>query len=182
MWAESQKNLDRLVELFRERTDVQLKVVGDGPYRKRMQAALRNARFEGFLTGRVLAEAYASADVFVFPSTADTFGNVVLEAMASGLPAIVTNQMGPKELVLEGENGFITRIPGEFAQRLDWLVSHPEDRRIMADKARKAAVSRTWQAVFKRLFADYQEMVRCSRSTQSQQQVGLTKMQTREVQ
>lgn len=57
---------------------------------------MRKARLEGFLTGRSLAEAYASADIFVFPSTSDTFGNGVLEAMASGLPVIVADQRGPK--------------------------------------------------------------------------------------
>ena len=77
-----EKNLDRLVSLFRNRPGVRLKVVGDGPFRKRMQAELSNACFEGFLTGQALSEVYASADFFVFPSTNDTFGNVVLEAMA----------------------------------------------------------------------------------------------------
>jgi glycosyltransferase involved in cell wall biosynthesis len=81
--------------------------VGDGPYRQEMQEQMKGypAIFTGFLTGEDLCTAYASSDVFVFPSTTDTFGNVVLEAQASGLPVIVSDEGGPKELMKDGVTG-----------------------------------------------------------------------------
>src|SRR5206468_5243729 len=87
---------------------VQLFVVGHGPYSEAFAKGLPEAFFTGYLTGNDLATAYASADIFVFPSTTDTFGNVILEAQACGLPVIVSDSGGPKELVEDRTNGFIT--------------------------------------------------------------------------
>ena len=84
-------------------------IVGDGVYTKTMQQLLPDACFTGTLGGEDLARAYASADIFVFPSVSDTFGNVVIEAQASGLPVIVSDQKGPQELVENGATGFVTR-------------------------------------------------------------------------
>jgi len=86
-----------------------LGVVGDGPYKDDMEKRLPEGLFAGVLMGDELAEAYASADLFVFPSTTDTFGNVVIEAMSSGIPAYVSDVGGPCELVTEGENGRILK-------------------------------------------------------------------------
>jgi glycosyltransferase involved in cell wall biosynthesis len=108
-----EKNLELLADAFISLTDAgvisNLILVGDGPYRNEMEQKLKGypALFMGFLSGEELSQAYASADVFVFPSTTDTFGNVVLEAQASGLPVIVSNQGGPKELLKDGITGFI---------------------------------------------------------------------------
>jgi glycosyltransferase involved in cell wall biosynthesis len=65
--------------------------------------------FTGYLEGEGLAAVFASCDLFVFPSTTDTFGNVVLEAQASGIPVIVSDSGGPHENVVPGETGFVTR-------------------------------------------------------------------------
>src|SRR5207302_3419988 len=83
--------------------------VGDGPYLKDLRQLLPDAAFTGYLAGLDLARAYASSDVFLFPSTTDTFGNVILEALASGVPCVVSDQGGPKDLVVHGITGFITR-------------------------------------------------------------------------
>ena len=88
---------------------VRAAVVGDGVYTKTMQKLLPDAIFTGYLSGEPLAHAYASADLFVFPSISDTFGNVVIEAQASGLPVIVSDQKGPQELVENGVTGLVTR-------------------------------------------------------------------------
>ena len=87
--------------------DFSLAIVGDGPYRKEMATELAGypAVFTGYLHGVELRQAYASAELFVFPSGTDTFGNVVLEAQASGLPVIVTDAGGPRELMVKGETG-----------------------------------------------------------------------------
>jgi glycosyltransferase involved in cell wall biosynthesis len=130
-------------------------VVGDGPYLKEMKAMLPGGRFTGFLKGEALRRAYASADIFVFPSTTDTFGNVVLEAMGSGLPVIVTDQMGPRELVDHGRTGFITRDADDFGDKLDILIRDKEKRQRMGRAARAYALTRSWAAVFEKLFLDY---------------------------
>src|SRR5207248_10645797 len=104
---------------------VKLYLVGDGPYSEALAATLPDAIFLGYLTGEKLAKAYASADVFVFPSTTDTFGNVVLEAQASGLPVIVSDLGGPKELVADGRTGFVTKAhdADDFARAIERISS-----------------------------------------------------------
>ena len=108
-----EKNLELLVEAFMALIDsgtcVNLIIVGDGPYRAEMESKLTGypVIFTGFLHGEELCAAYASSDVFVFPSTTDTFGNVVLEAQASGIPVIVSDSGGPKELMKDGTTGLI---------------------------------------------------------------------------
>jgi glycosyltransferase involved in cell wall biosynthesis len=90
----------------------ELIVVGDGPYRKQMEQALRHhgAHFLGFRKGEELATLYASSDLFVFPSLTDTLGQAVMEAQASALPALVSDQGGPKSIIRDGESGFV--LPG----------------------------------------------------------------------
>lgn len=110
-----EKNLELLADAFKEIVDAGfscgLVVIGDGPYRQEMEARLAGypALFTGFLGGEELSRGYASSDLFVFPSATDTFGNVVLEAQASGLPVIVSDEGGPKELMLDGETGIVVR-------------------------------------------------------------------------
>ncbi|MGD9783132.1 MAG: glycosyltransferase family 4 protein [Hyphomicrobiaceae bacterium] len=82
-------------------------VVGDGPARAGLEQRFPEAHFTGMLTGTALAEAYASADVFVFPSRTDTFGNVLLEAMASGVPVAALPVTGPSDIVRPGETGIL---------------------------------------------------------------------------
>ena len=118
-----EKNLDTLLEAFvdlkRAGTEAELLIVGDGPYLATLRDRYRRGDivFTGFLEGDDLARAYAGADVFVFPSTTDTFGNVVLEAHASGLPTIVSNQGGPAENVVDGETGLVVDVGERGALR-----------------------------------------------------------------
>jgi glycosyltransferase involved in cell wall biosynthesis len=158
----TEKNLDVIAEIFRDKKDAQLIVVGDGPYRAEMKEICPGAVFAGFLQGEELSQAYASADIFVFPSTTDTFGNVVLEAMSSGLPVIVTDKMGPKEMVTEGENGFIARDDEDFRRKLNLLIQDKALRKKMGAQAREYALTRSWDAVFSRLFQDYQTAIKQS--------------------
>jgi glycosyltransferase involved in cell wall biosynthesis/predicted metal-dependent phosphoesterase TrpH len=109
----SEKNVETLLEAFCEfaegRDGAELIIVGEGPDFKALKKKYRRAGilFTGYLSGDPLSKAYASADVFVFPSMTDTFGNVVLEAHASGLPAIVANEGGPPEIVRSHDSGLI---------------------------------------------------------------------------
>ncbi|MEJ5330349.1 MAG: glycosyltransferase [Desulfobaccales bacterium] len=151
-----EKNLELLGQVFRElyprHPELHLVVVGDGPYLPEMQSSLAEApvTFTGYLEGESLAEAYASSDVFVFPSTTDTFGNVVLEAQASGLPVIVTDIGGPRENVLPGETGIV--VPGNDPAGLMEAILHlarsPERRRQMGQAARNYAESRSFEQAF----------------------------------
>jgi glycosyltransferase involved in cell wall biosynthesis len=94
----------------------QLVIVGDGPYREQMEQELAgtNAHFVGFRHGLELSMIYASSDLFVFPSTTDTLGQVVMESQASGLPVIVTDQGGPREVVQDGRTGLV--LPADNAR------------------------------------------------------------------
>ncbi|MBN2287761.1 MAG: glycosyltransferase, partial [Candidatus Glassbacteria bacterium] len=109
-----EKNLDLLVEVFSRRPGIDLKVVGDGPYLDLMKRKLPRAVYTGKLTGESLSRAFANSDLFVFPSRSDSFGNVVMQAMCSGIPAVVTDSMGPKEQVKQGVTGFIATDTEEF--------------------------------------------------------------------
>ena len=90
---------------------------------------------------------YASSDIFVFPSTTDAFGNVVLETMSSGVPVIVPDKMGPNELVADGENGFIAVDDSDFERKLDVLIGDQSLRKKMGASARKYALTRSWDDV-----------------------------------
>jgi glycosyltransferase involved in cell wall biosynthesis len=133
---------------------VQLFLVGHGPYSEALAAALPDAVFLGYLTGKPLATAYASADIFVFPSTTDTFGNVIIEAQASGLPVIVSDLGGPKELVEDGVNGLVTKARDvkDVARAIARLVDDQNMRARMGEKARQSVVDRSWPGAFRKFW------------------------------
>ncbi len=124
--------------------------IGEGPYLDELRRKLPKAVFAGALHGEDLATAYASADIFLFPSTTDTFGNVVIEAQASGLPTIVSDLGGPKDLVEEGVNGYITPALNDraFAVAMARLIGDPALREKMGRKARQGVEHRSWDNAF----------------------------------
>ncbi|HEY9419728.1 MAG TPA: glycosyltransferase [Candidatus Udaeobacter sp.] len=153
-----EKDLDVLANAYRrlreEGLPVQLFVVGHGPYSQALAETLPDAVFTGYLTGVELATAYASADVFIFPSTTDTFGNVVIEAQASGVPVVVSDSGGPKELVEDNENGLITKSHDvdDFTRAVRALVVDPSLRKRMSVYARKSVVDRNWPSAFRKFW------------------------------
>jgi len=154
-----EKDLDLLAQAYRrlrnEGLSVQLFVVGHGPYSKTLSETLPDAFFTGYLTGKELAVAYASADIFVFPSTTDTFGNVIIEAQASGVPVIVSDAGGPKELVEDKANGFITRSHDvdDLTRAIRDLIVDPGLRERMGNHARQSVIDRTWPNAFRKFWA-----------------------------
>ncbi len=138
---------------------VRAAVVGDGVYTKTMQRLLPDAIFTGYLGGETLAHAYASADLFVFPSISDTFGNVVIEAQASGLPVIVSDQKGPQELVEPGVTGLITRglDLDDLAAAVERLARDPDARARMGEAARRAVESRSWATAAEKFWTNSEE-------------------------
>jgi glycosyltransferase involved in cell wall biosynthesis len=153
-----EKNLDLLARIFESRADCELVVVGDGPCQEAMRRRLPRAWFSGRLEGEALAQAYADADFFVFPSRTDTLGNVVLEAMASGLPVVVSDSMGPKELVEDGSTGFVAASDQAFASAVAKLAADGARRAEMGRAARGFAETRSWAAIFDGLMSHYQEL------------------------
>lgn len=133
-----EKNLALLADAFTAVIDAgfgcSLIVIGDGPYREEMVGRLAGypVLFTGYLGGEELARGYASADLFVFPSATDTFGNVVLEAQASGLPVIVSDEGGPKELMMDWETGIVVPA-GNRGALVDAMVCLLKDRRKLAE-------------------------------------------------
>jgi glycosyltransferase involved in cell wall biosynthesis len=154
-----EKDLDMLVHAFRDlRRDnvpVQLSIVGHGPFSEALAELIPEACFTGYLTGKELATAYASADLFVFPSTTDTFGNVIIEAQAAGLPVVVSDLGGPKELVEDGIDGLITkaRDVNDFASAIRRLVEDADLRKQMSAAARLRVQDRSWPSAFRRFWA-----------------------------
>ncbi len=142
-----EKNMPLLVEVWKQvhdacrsrGLDTELILVGDGPFRKDMEKALRgkNAQFLGFRHGTELSTIYASSDMFVFPSTTDTLGQVVMESQGSGLPVFVTDEGGPKEVVADGRTGFVIPAtnPEQWSARIVELISDGQKRRGMGAAA-----------------------------------------------
>jgi glycosyltransferase involved in cell wall biosynthesis len=157
-----EKRLDVLIDAFvRMRRDLpgaRLAVVGEGPALDELRAAApEGIRFLGELHGAELAEVYASADVFCFPSTTDTFGQVLLEAGASAVPVVAVRAGGVAELVDDRENGVLVPPddPGAFSNALGLLGRNAELRRRLARNGRRAALARSWDDSFEQLLTAY---------------------------
>ncbi|HUL73259.1 MAG TPA: glycosyltransferase [Vicinamibacterales bacterium] len=154
--AAKEKDLDILVEVYealaRRRPDCTLVIVGDGPFLTQMKNRLRHANviFTGFLFDADLSSAYAGSDVFVFPSTTDTFGNVVLEAMASGVPVVVSDRGGPAEFVEHGVTGFVTkaRNVADVLAAIERLLDDADLRRRMSASCRAYAETCRWDRIY----------------------------------
>jgi hypothetical protein len=137
-------------------------VAGDGPKAGEVRAALPFAAHAGFLARESLADLYADADLFVFPSPTETCGLVALEAMAAGLPVIAADQGGVRENVRTGLNGLLVRAgdPAAFADAVGALVIDPAQRLAMAQAARAFAVARDWERELDALGPLYRSAVR----------------------
>ena len=154
--------LDAFARVSRSRPDARLVVVGDGPARRELErTAPAGAVFAGEARGRELAALYASADMFCFPSTTDTFGQVLLEASASGLPVVAAAAGGALELVAHGSTGLLVAPddPGALAAALLELAESPARRAAFGSAGLGAARARTWENAFGRLVEVYGEVL-----------------------
>jgi glycosyltransferase involved in cell wall biosynthesis len=131
-------------------------IVGDGSERAWLKRRLRQAEFTGELFGEALARAYANMDLFVFPSETDTYGNVVMEAMASGTPAVVTSKGGPKFQVQNGVSGFVATSEQDFIARIKQTMAAPQLHRCLRTASRLAACRKSWESVLEDLHEAYQ--------------------------
>ena len=132
-------------------------IVGHGGDEAWLRERMPRAEFTGVLRGEELSRAYANMDLFVFPSHTDTFGNVVLEALASGVPAIVTPDGGPCTIVRDGETGRI--VPDDqFTPAIRQILADPDRHAAMRKAARAYALTASWDSVFEGVYAAYQRL------------------------
>jgi len=135
--------------------DARFQITGAGGERSWLERNLSRATFTGVLTGEGLASAYADMDIFAFPSRTDTFGNVVQEALASGVPAVVTDAGGPRFIVRDGETGFVAASDREFCDCVVALARDRSLRQRMTVAARRQVENQSWDWVFDEVYEGY---------------------------
>ena len=161
-----EKGLRALVDTYNiitaQRTDIKFILAGDGPLMEELQSLMPDALFLGQQPINDLAVSFASSDVFVFPSTTETFGNVTIEAMASGLPPVCVKEGGAYGMIKDGQTGFIAE-PGNAADivvKINTLLNNKELREIISSNALQFARTQSWENNFKRLFQSYESVIR----------------------
>lgn len=160
-----EKNLALLAQalpaLLARFPQVVLVFVGTGPAREALQRQLPQAHFLGYLAGNALATAYASSDALVFPSATETFGNVTLEAMASGLPCLVADAGGSADLVEHGVTGlrFVPTSADSLTEQMSELVGNASQRQRMGQQALAYAQTQDWDRVLGQQQAIYDELI-----------------------
>jgi glycosyltransferase involved in cell wall biosynthesis len=157
-----EKNLRTLADIYSRlkahHPETALLMVGEGPERAVLETrGLPDLVFTGTLRGVELGQAYASADIFAFPSLAEAGPMVILEAMASGLPVVVPHTGGASESVVDRETGFVVQSMEQLEQRLEKLIGDRELRRRMGRRARQFAEEHSWERIWDQVMAALEE-------------------------
>ncbi|CAN1512843.1 RfaG Glycosyltransferase [Burkholderiaceae bacterium] len=167
-----EKNLDLLIKSYMHAKNIEprtkLVVVGDGPLRESLQKKCPDAIFVGKKSGLELAKYYASADIFVFPSLTETFGNVTIEAMASGLAVIAYRHAAAGDLIISGDNG-ITVDPGDekaFIQAVSTTLLNQSLIRRLGNAAVTTAKQQSWEEIVRRTECLWREIILEKNQTQ----------------
>ncbi len=162
VWEKDLRVLAGMHDLLRSRRDdFVMVIVGDGHARAEFESMMPGARFLGYQSGLALAESYASSDIFVFPSTTETFGLVTLEAMASRLAPVASRAGGAEELLEHGKSGLLA-LPlnaEDLAHKVEWLLDYPRFRHTISEQAHARANSYRWDSVLGKLFTSYTEII-----------------------
>lgn len=151
------------------RFKIQVFIVGDGPIRHELEAEIKKYHLPihllGFLEGESLAQIYQASDLFFFPSSTETFGNVILEALSSGLPVIGANAGGVKELVVSAHNGILCPANhiDSFVEALIFLLSNPSVRKYYGQNARNAAMKFNWNHIFDDFALNLETIIRVNK-------------------
>lgn len=168
-----EKNVRVLAQLERDLLakgcgDFRIVLIGQGAEEKWLRENMRHAEFKGWLTGTDLSRAYADMDAFVFPSETDTFGLAVLEALASGVPAVVTPRGGPAYTVEHGKSGYVASRVEELAPLLASLMAYPDLHQSMRLEARQRALSiGSWDQIFVGMYKTYERHTRAATEVES---------------
>lgn len=161
-----EKSIPELINVFKKiqnKYPIQLLLIGEGPLRPKLEADLKdvpNHHFAGLQTGETLAKLYASSDIFGFPSKTETFGQVILEAMSSGLPVVGYKSQGVKDLVNHQTTGLLANNEDEFENSLIQLIESEEQRSKLGFKAREEAELRSWDNILNGLLQEYEFLIK----------------------
>lgn len=160
VWYKGLRTFVKLYHHFENRLDkdVAFVLAGDGPIRSHLQASMPKAIFTGYLEGEQLGKVYASADVFLFPSTTETFGQVVQEALSSGIPAIVSDKGGCQEIVKASKGGIVVPSKNleQWIKACETMISNQEIYQNFRESGLKYARERSWEKVNSRLIQKYE--------------------------
>lgn len=146
--------------------DFSLVVVGDGPLRHDLKNKLPEAFFTGFLDGQDLSTAYASSDILFFPSSTETFGNVIIEGMASGLIPVIADAGGGRTFIRNGENGFLAKPQNssDFAVKISKILENPQLITSLREEAIKSSKKFLWPTAAQKIFKLYQKAIRLNKT------------------
>lgn len=158
-----EKQIEQIREVLDAVPNTHLVIVGDGPYREKLEKIYNGSSvtFAGYVKGKDLSEAYCASDIFTFPSAIETFGLVVAEAMAAGLPVVTSRVGGIPELIESGKNGYIFE-PNDTQQMIAHvkeLAENPDKRKTMGQLAHQSVQHLTWPAIMDELIEDYQRII-----------------------
>ncbi|SRR5579883_16698 len=160
----AEKEIENIKPILEAIPDARLALVGDGPHRQTLEKhfAGTNTHFVGYLRGKELASAFASADAFIFPSRTETLGLVLLEAMAAGCPVVAARCGGIPDIVTDGVNGYLFEpeagIAGAIAATVR-LLEHKQEREIIRQNARREAERWGWASATHQLQTYYQKVI-----------------------
>jgi glycosyltransferase involved in cell wall biosynthesis len=159
----AEKQIERIRPVLDQLEGARLALVGDGPHRQQLEKVFEGTAttFVGYLAGEELAGAYASADAFLFPSSTETLGLVLLEAMAAGCPVVGANRGGIPDIVTDGLNGCLYEPdqPGSLEAAVRRLLGNPEEREALRQAARQEAEAWGWAGATAQLRRYYRDLL-----------------------
>jgi glycosyltransferase involved in cell wall biosynthesis len=160
-----EKDLRTLTEIYDQitglRNNIAFVLVGDGPIRNDLEKLMPDALFLGYKSGSELSTIYASSDLFVFPSTTETFGNVVLEAMACGTVPVCSDEGGASSSINNNQNGIIckARESFDFSKKILSLISNPTELQRISDNCIEYASKQSWNNIFSQQYQHYLDVI-----------------------
>jgi glycosyltransferase involved in cell wall biosynthesis len=161
-----EKDLRILTEIYDQltglRDDLSFVLVGDGPIRKDLEKLMPEAIFLGYKSGEELSTIYASSDLFIFPSTTETFGNVVLEAMACGTVPVCSNEGGASSSIKNDQNGIICKAKDsfDFSKKILSLINNQHELKRISENCIEYASKQSWDNIFSMQYQQYLDVIR----------------------